>query len=172
MASKIEWAAQIKAAGIALPENWGKLSTSRAEVWKRKALGEPEPVASAMGKVSAMAAGVAAATGAVASAMTEFTKAAAAMLGVPEGAVSYTPGKEAIPGEVYYNPNWKRSGSGGGRGWYPVRTFATAPDPMTRQVARQLMRRRGKMPLGISQAKWHDLMGYGKIGPGRRRASA
>ena len=43
MATKIEWAQQIKAAGLELPENWGKLSTSRAEAVKDKLLGTAKP---------------------------------------------------------------------------------------------------------------------------------
>ena len=64
MTSKIEWAQQIKAARIELPENWGKLSTSRAEAVKDKLLGKAtKSVASIIGAGIGRMAGAILATG-------------------------------------------------------------------------------------------------------------
>ena len=35
--------------------------------------------------------------------------------------------------------------------------------PISRQAARQIMRRRAKQPLDVSQAEWHREKGFSKI---------
>ena len=169
MATKIEWAQQIKAAGLELPENWGKLSTSRAEALKDKLLAGPKP---SLGKTIGRAAG------AVLGAVLGFGGAAVEVAGdvkravIPDKAPEPVRKGQTKAATMPKDPKWRRSGSGGGRGWYPVRKMAADPVPMTRQVLRAWERRKDKMPLGASQALWHKAQGFGKVGPGKRRAEA
>lgn len=188
MTSKIEWAQQIKAAGIELlyehalktglqemreltglsnpnslpPENWGKLSTSRAEAVKDKLLGKAtKSVASIIGAGIGRMAGAILATG---SALVNATEAAVDLVSATK-AVEDTRRPQAKAATMPKNPNWGRSEKRLGKTqFYPVRRFAADPVPLTRQVRRQNERREQKMPLGARQSIWHDVMGYGKIG--------
>lgn len=146
--TKAEAAGLLAQNGIELPENWSKLSTARAVTWAtnevgaRQFLAAAEPAAAApkktavvaatagMAKVSAGILSLGAAIGGVIKAASEF-------LGVAEENISVHIKKTAVPGEVYYNPKWKRVGPGKSRGWYPARRIAADPVPMTRQVARR-----------------------------------
>jgi len=144
--TKINAATALAANGIDKPDNWGKLSTSRAVAWAaneiaaKAALAEPKDKpktatlahsAAALAKASAGILGLGAAMGGIA-------EAAAGILGVAKDAVKvHVKTKTAVPGEVYYNPKWKRVGPGKSRGWYPMRRRAPDPVPMTRQVARR-----------------------------------
>lgn len=183
MATKIEWAQQIKAAGLELPENWGKLSTSRAEVWKDKALAAVQHKPSAMGKTTAAVKdakplrggimGLGRAIGAVAVAMAGLAGAtvetAASVVGLRDA--TEPPGRARTPqtkaATMPKDPKWRRRAPGSARGWYPVRKLADDPVPMTRQVRRAEERRASKMPVGASQALWHRAQGFGQIGYGR-----
>lgn len=180
--TKIEWAQQIKAAGLELPENWGKLSTSRAEVWKDKALAAVQHKPSAMGKTTAAVKdakplrggimGLGRAIGAAAVAMAGLAGAtvetAASVVGLRDA--TEPPGRARTPqtkaATMPKDPKWKRT-TGGGRGWYPVRKLAAVVGEPSRQVRRAEERRANKMPVGASQALWHRAQGFGQIGYGR-----
>lgn len=167
MSTKIEWAAQLRKAGIDLPENWAKLSTSRAQAFTEKALGTPPK----KGTMARAATFVGAVIGTLAGAAVSGAKAVAEAV-TPEPVEAPAPVRKSRP-EGYVrktveNPKWART-TGGGRGWFPSYPAAD-PDPITRQVRRQNERRAGKMPIGARQSVWHGLKGFGKIGPGRRTA--
>lgn len=84
-----------------------------------------------------------------------------------------TPARDHTPGEVRYNPEWRKANQPPARKRHPT----TLPKPLTRQLQRQADRRADKQPLGMSQEKWHKLMGFGKVAPfgsssrSRRRAA-
>ena len=157
MATKIEWAQQIKAAGLELPENWGKLSTSRAEAVKDKLLGTVKPsLARTIGRMAGAAIGAVVGLGAA----------------VMDGAKEPEHFGQTKAATMPKDPKWRRRAPGSARGWYPVRKLADDPVPMTRQVRRQNERRDQKMPIGASQSVWHKTMGFGKIGTGKRRRVA
>ena len=162
MTSKIEWAQQIKAAGLELPENWGKLSTSRAEAAKDKLLGKAtKSVATIIGAGLGRVAGAILAAGSVLANATE----AAVSLASASKEIEGTRRPQAKAATMPKNPNWGRSEKRLGKTqFYPVRRFAADPVPLTRQVRRQNERREQKMPIGARQSIWHDVMGYGKIG--------
>ena len=169
MATKIEWAQQIKAAGLELPENWAKLSTSRAEAIKDKLLGTEKPT---LGKTLDRA------VGAVLGAVLGLGGAVVEVAGDVRQAVAPTKAPEPVrkgqtkAATMPKDPKWRRRAPGSARGWYPVRKLADAPVPMTRQVRRQNERRKGKMPIGVSQSLWHKAKGSGQIGTGKRRRAA
>lgn len=146
MATKIEWAQQIKAAGLELPENWGKLSTSRA--------------GAIIGAVLGMGAAAVEVAGDVRQAV------------VPAKAPEPVRKAQTKAATMPKDPKWRRRAPGSARGWYPVRKLADDPVPMTRQVRRQNERRDQKMPIGASRSVWHKTMGFGKIGTGKRRRVA
>ena len=139
MTSKIEWAGQLKAAGIALPDNWGKLSTSRAETWFKTAMaannapGEPAPkkrtgIMGALAGAAMAVAGMASAVAGTTAAMTGLNDALAVPAKTPQTKAATMP----------KDPKWRRAGSGGGRGWYPARCRAVLPVPLTRQIMRRI----------------------------------
>lgn len=165
MTTKIEWAVQIKKAGLALPENWGKLSTARAEVLKNKLLGTAnKTVMATIGSGIGRAAGAILAMGAAAvNATEEVVKATAARAAYNEPSeVRMAQVKKAT---MPKNPNWGRSEKAPGKTqFYPVRRFAADPDPMTRQVRRQIERRADKQPVFMRQRQWHEINGFGKVG--------
>ncbi len=77
-----------------------------------------------------------------------------------------TAAREHTPGEVRYAPKWAQRKAGKLK---PAKT--ELPTPLTRQLRRQLARRAEKQPLGMTQIRWHDLKGFGKVQPfGTRRA--
>lgn len=76
-----------------------------------------------------------------------------------------TPARDHTPGEVRYNPEWRRANQPPARKRHPT----LLPKPLTRQIKRQMERRADKQPLGMSQQKWHDLNGLGKVQPPRNR---
>ena len=168
MATKIEWAQQIRAAGLELPENWAKLSTSRAEAAKDKLLGTEKPT---LGKT------IDRAVGAIVGAVLGLGGAAVEVAGGVRQAVIPVKAPEPVrraqtkAATMPKNLKWKRT-TGGGRGWYPVGSPAADPEVMTRQVRRQNERREQKMPIGARQDIWHKTMGFGKVGKGKRRAAA
>lgn len=155
MTTKIEWAQQIRAAGLELPENWGKLSTSRAEAVKDKLLGKAtKSVASIIGAGIGRMAGAILATG---SALANATK-----------AVEDARRPQAKAATMPKNPKWGRSEKRLGKTqFYPVRRYAADPVPLTRQVRRQNERRADKQPLFMSQREWHQINGFGKVAGGR-----
>ena len=165
MTSKIEWAQQIKAAGIELPENWGKLSTSRAEAVKDKLLGKAtKSVASIIGAGIGRMAGAILATG---SALVNATEAAVDLVSATK-AVEDARRPQAKAATMPKNPNWGRSEKRLGKTqFYPVRRYAADPVPLTRQVRRQNERRADKQPLFMSQREWHQINGFGKVAGGR-----
>jgi hypothetical protein len=81
--------------------------------------------------------------------------------------------RDHTPGEVRYNPEWRKANQPPARKPHPT----LLPKPLTRQLKRQADRRANKQPLGMSQEKWHRLMGLGKVAPfgsssrSRRRAA-
>lgn len=157
MTTKIEWAAQIKKAGLELPENWGKLSTSRAEAAKDRLLGNAtKSVASIIGAGLGRMAGVVLA-------------AAGDMISTDKSEPKSR--GQTKPATMPKDLNWRRRTKGSSRGWYIVRELAADPEPVTRQVRRQNERREQKMPIGARQEIWHKTMGFGKIGKGKRRAA-
>ena len=165
MATKIEWAQQIKAAGLELPENWAKLSTSRAEAAKDKLLGTKKPtlgktIDRAIGAIVGAVLGLDVAAGDVRQAV------------IPVKAPEPVRKAQTKAATMPKDPKWRRRAPGSARGWYPVRKLAADPVPMTRQVRRQNERREQKMPLGARQELWHKTMGLGKIGTGKRRRAA
>ena len=166
MATKIEWAQQIKAAGMELPENWAKLSTSRAEAAKDKLLGTAKPT---LGKT------IDRAVGAIVGAVLGLDRAAVEVAGDVRQAVAPTKAPEPVrkaqtkAATMPKDLKWRRRAPGSARGWYPVRKLADAPVPMTRQVRRQNERRGEKMPIGVSQSLWHKANGFGQIGTGKHR---
>ena len=169
MATKIEWAQQIKAAGLELPENWAKLSTSRAEAAKDKLLGTKKPT---LGKT------IGRATGAIVGAVLGLGRAAVEAAGGVRQAVIPVKAPEPVrkaqtkAATMPKDPKWRRRAPRSARGWYPVRKLADDPAPMTRQVRRQNERREQKMPIGVKQGLWHNMMGFGKIGTGKRHRAA
>ena len=65
------------------------------------------------------------------------------------------------PGEVRYNPEWRRESQPPTRRPHPTLT----PKPVTRQVERATARRAEKQPLGMSSEAWHKAQGFGKVKP-------
>ena len=159
MTSKIEWAQQIKAAGLELPENWGKLSTSRAEAAKDKLLGKAtKSVATIIGAGFGRVAGAILAAGSV---LANATEAAVGLASASKG-IEDTRRPQAKAATMPKNPNWGRSEKRLGKTqFYPVRRFAADPVPLTRQVRRQNERRADKQPLFMSQREWHQINGFG-----------
>ena len=169
MATKIEWAQQIKAAGLELPENWGKLSTSRAEAVKDKLLGTAKPsLGHTIGRAAGAIIGAVLGMGAAAVEVAGDVRQAVVPAKAPEPVRKAQTKAATMPKD----PKWRRRAPGSARGWYPVRKLADDPVPMTRQVRRQNERRDQKMPIGASQSVWHKTMGFGKIGTGKRRRVA
>lgn len=84
---------------------------------------------------------------------------------LPLVAVTGSDHRDHTPGEVRFNPGWTRRQPGTQRGWFPVAKLADLPNPMTRQVARLIMRRTKKQPLGMSQTLWHQQQELGKVQP-------
>lgn len=74
-----------------------------------------------------------------------------------------TPARDHTPGEVRYNPDWRKANMPPARKPLPTLT----PEPLTRQIKRQMKRRAEKQPLDMSQQKWHDLNKLGKVQPFR-----
>lgn len=166
MATKIEWAQQIKAAGLELPENWGKLSTSRAEAIKDKLLGTEKPsLGHTIGRTAGAIIGAVLGMGAAAVEVAGDVRQAVAPTKAPEPVRKGQTKAATMPKD----PKWRRRAPGSARGWYPVRKLAEAPVPMTRQVRRQNERRGEKMPIGVSQSLWHKANGFGQIGTGKPR---
>lgn len=167
MTSKIEMAARLREAGISLPDNWGKLSTSRAQAFVDSTLDSPK-VKGGLKRLAASMGAAAAAMGAAAiSAAGSFLEAATAATDYSEAVTTGPSGPpEGYVRKTLLNPGWARS-TGGNRGWYPSYPAAD-PDPITRQVRRQNERRLRKMPIGARQSVWHDLRGFGKVGSGKK----
>lgn len=166
MTSKIEWAQQIKAAGLELPENWGKLSTSRAEAAKDKLLGKAtKSVASIIGSgIGRMAGAILSAGAAMGQSIATVTEVVVTGNYEPED----TRRPQAKAATMPKNPNWGRSEKRLGKTqFYPVRRYAADPVPLTRQVRRQNERRSDKQPLFMSQREWHQINGFGKVAGGR-----
>lgn len=154
------YAEEIVNAGFRLPDNWGKLSTSRAEAERDRLLGVKSPkvgLAKAIGTMAGTVLGMAAA--ALGNAVTSVAATAKEYNDGPSEKRAQT--KAAT---MPKNPNWGRSEKTLGKTqFYPVRRLAADPEPMTRQVRRQNERRAVKMPIGARQSIWHEVMGYGKI---------
>ena len=163
--TKIEWAAQLRKAGIDLPENWGKLSTSRAQAFTEKALAG-KPAKGGLGRLAASIGAVAASAMSAAGAMVDTALAVTGMNEAVEALPERSGPPEGYVRKTLPNPGWARY-TGGMRGW--LRSYPGAdPDPITRQVRRQNERRAGKMPIGSRQSIWHDLKGFGKVGAGKK----
>lgn len=157
--NKKTYAEEIVNAGFRLPDNWGRLSTARAEAERDRLLG-----------VKAKKVGLAKVIGTMAGAM--LSMAAAAVTSVAETVVTakdYNDGPSEKRAQVKNatmpkNPNWGRSQKAPGKNQFlPVRKMAADPVPLTRQVRRQNERRAGRMPIGARQENWHRLIDAPKI---------
>ena len=166
--SKKEWAEKLAEAGVELPENWGKMSSVRAEDWAKAKLNVP---GSASDKVARLARSAVSAIGAAAHALGgAMTRASEATSDLAD-AFSMTPpayasAPRAKAATMPKDPNWKRGGSQLGKYEFYPSYPGPDPEPMTRQVRRQNERRASKMPIGARQSAWHALNGFGRIGSG------
>lgn len=75
--------------------------------------------------------------------------------------------KSRAAGKTTHKTVWKRRPEGTRGKLYGIQFYAALkpaadPVPMTRQVRRQNERRAVKMPLKMSQKKWHQMNGFGK----------
>lgn len=154
MVGKIEFAGRLKAAGIALPDNWGKLSTSRAEAWMTNEIAAHEilkehAAAEAPKKRSGLGGALAGAAAAVAAMAGAVGSTASAVLGFSEAAAPGKKTPQTKAATMPKDPKWKRQGcTKDGRlrpkQWRPCRRAADAPDPITRQVARRFTMNMGE----------------------------
>lgn len=157
--NKIDGATRLKAAGISLPENWGKLSTSRAEAFVAEAFGEEAPKKSLL----------AAAYGAVAGAVSDTVEAAkTVVLGDEQTRLDKAARKNAKM-KVYSDPNYVRT-TGKMRRRMAALTVGNMgavqdPETPTRQMLRRAKIEGTKQPLEMSQVAWHQLKGFGKVQP-------
>lgn len=174
MLTKNEIAEKLIAKGIALPPNWGKLSTTRAKAFldiaETTATANTKSVAAVIGAgLGRVAGAVLAAAGAVAGGVVSVAETVVHIRQEPEDLRRPQIKKATMP----KNPNWGRSEKTLGKTqFYPVQKLAADPDPITRQVRRQNERREQKMPIGARQEGWHRVMGFGKVGRGKGRKGA
>lgn len=155
--NKKTYAEEIVNAGFRLPENWGKLSTARAEAERDRLLGVKSPK---VGMAKAIGAMLGAMIGGAAAAVTSVAETVVHIRQEPEDLRRPQVKKATMP----KNPNWGRSQKAPGKNQFlPVRKMAADPVPLTRQVRRQNERRAAKMPIGARQEGWHAINGFGKI---------
>ena len=190
--NKIDGATTLKKAGIPLPENWGKLSTSRAERWTRDALDMKEALNDPDGALTGLAAkampeapkpkkkglmgrAAAAMAGAVAGAATAVADAGTYLIGDAEDR-RYAPvdvdgldkaARKNATMKVFSDPKYRRTTN-------RMRRFLAAnmapkpvvnPEKPTRQMFRRFQIDQHKQPLEMSQEEWHKLKGFGKVQP-------
>lgn len=158
--NKIDGASRLKLAGLPLPENWGKLSTSRAEAYVTKALAEAMPAKPKKGVLAAVAGAVVSGAKAAVDAATTY------VLGDEDTRLDKAARKNAEM-KVFSDPKYRRTTN-------KMRRFLAANRPMREAVnpekpTRQMLRRAAiegvKQPLDMSQQAWHQLKGLGKVQP-------
>lgn len=174
MATKSELKAQLEAAGIALPDNWAKMTSARAETFAKTAL-QKAPATGAIAGMKRRAIGLASAALAAGSALVNLAvdtaeTARAVVFADPEPEDTRRP--QAKAATMPKNPNWGRTERKYQKNSFYPTYPAPDPEPLTRQVRRQNERRTPKMPIGARQSAWHALMGYGPVGSGKRGAAA
>lgn len=156
--NKIDGATALKKAGIPLPENWGKLSTSRAEAFVTKALSIGEAPKNGL---------LAAAYGAVAGAIGDTVDAAKTLvLGDEQNRLDKAARKNAAM-KVFSDPKYRRT-TNKMRRFFEANTVpkeAINPEKPTRQMLRRAAIEGVKQPLDMSQQAWHQLKGFGKVQP-------
>jgi len=153
--NKIDGATALKKAGIPLPEDWGKLSTSRAEVFVTKALSlvtKDEPPK----KVGIIAHGVSAIMGGLAAAGAAVVEAGRDIPGMDEPAPALDDSaRRWAKAKVYSDPTYVRTTRASRRVNARYRlSYAADPVPMTRQGAR-----RKALDVGLSASDFRSFMG-------------
>lgn len=158
--NKIDGATALKKAGIPLPENWGKLSTSRAEAFVEKAFAtQPAEKPKKKGLMGRAAAAIA---GAVAGAATAVADAGTYLIGdnedrryAPVDGLDKAARKNATM-KVYSDPKYRKTTNRMRRFMASNKRHAypTDPVPMTRQVAR-----RKALDAGLPASYFRQFMG-------------
>lgn len=150
--NKIDGATALKKAGIPLPDNWGKLSTSRAEAFVERAFAT-QP-AKKVGIIGHAKAGMMA----VAAAMVHGAEAVAdRVLGTaePEAPKLDDSARRWAKVKVYSDPTYVRTTRATRRMNARYRLgYAADPVPMTRQVAR-----RKALDVGLKASDFRQFMG-------------
>ena len=183
--NKKEAAAMLAGRGIALPDNWSKLSTERAIAWAdleataHQALAgdadkltgaelappEAPKAAKKVGIIGHAKAGLMAVGAALAGMGATVVEAVAA----PEPAPLDKAARKNAKMKVFSDPKYRKTTRKMRRFFANNSTVsAVTPENPSRQVRRALERRANKMPLGALQAVWHKSQGFGKIGAGKR----
>lgn len=137
--TKQDAAATLAEKGIALPDNWSKLSTERALTWAANALAAA-PETTFMGKAK---------------------KAVKSALGLDKAA------RKNAGMKVFSDPNYRRT-TNKTRQFLAANAppkEAVNPEKPSRQMWRRFQIDQHKQPLEMSQEEWHKIKGYGKVQP-------